>query len=78
MTFKPAHKEDDPSKLPGQIRNEITLGDYIKQKTSVEKRLEIQKKKMTFDDWWNDRKLQFDLTMKLKFFDCWDTAQENK
>ena len=26
---KPAHKQDDPAKAPGQVVNDITLGDYI-------------------------------------------------
>lgn len=49
---KPAHKQDDPRKMPGQIKNDVTLGDYIERKSkSMEKRLEIQKKKLTFEEW---------------------------
>lgn len=29
---KPAHKQDDPAKSPGQIVNDITLGDYLARK----------------------------------------------
>lgn len=53
---KPAHKQDDPSKAPGQIVNDLTdhpaarpfnehiLADYINRKYS-------EQKKMTFDEW---------------------------
>ena len=79
---KPAHKQDDPSKKPGQIKNDVTLGDYIERKTdnmnskSVQKRLEIQKKKLTFDEWWNkynDDSLCF---QSAKY--AWRAGQENK
>lgn len=71
---KPAHKQDDPSKYPGQfrnaigqerqelertgqIKNDVTLGDYIERKSkSMEKRIGIQSaapKKLTFDEWYN-------------------------
>jgi hypothetical protein len=75
---KPAHKQDDPTKYPGQIKNEVTLGDYIERKTSVEKRLEIQKKKLTFDEWYAQRGWDYGLTIKHRMMDLWDAAQENK
>jgi hypothetical protein len=36
MTFKPAHK--DTVNPPGQIRNELTLGDYIDRKTMEDRK----------------------------------------
>lgn len=77
---KPAHKQDDPSKKPGQIKNDVTLGDYIERKSkSMEKRIGIQSaapKKLTFDEWWNkynDDSLCF---QSAKY--AWRAGQENK
>ncbi len=54
MTFKPAHKQDDPAKKPGQLHfdrhpylkyntTDQTLADYIARKESFNK--------LTFKDW---------------------------
>lgn len=77
---KPAHKQDDPNKMPGQIKNDVTLGDYIERKSkSMEKRIGIQSaspKKLTFDEW-------FDASGYSEYSRsicqaAWNTAQENK
>lgn len=68
MTFKPAHKEDDPAKKPGQIvtspvaavtRGESvtidkTLTDYIARKRRQDAFDTVaQEKKLTFDEWYS-------------------------
>lgn len=49
MTFKPAHKQDDPAHMPGQIRNDVsqdvTLSDYIERKTRHDAFNEVNKEK---------------------------------
>lgn len=47
--------ELDTVNPPGQVRNDRTLGEYLSHKTeskSVQKRLAIQMKKLTFNEWW--------------------------
>jgi hypothetical protein len=64
----PAHKQVDPDKLPGQIRNETTLGQYIARKTDAP-----VKKKLTFEEW-------FELSGYGNKDVCrhtWKAAQEN-
>ena len=78
MTFKPAHKQDNPEHAPGQIRNEITLGDYIANKSRHEAFSEV-KRKLTFDAWW---KLMPDdggdiSRFEEEFRNCWNASKEN-
>lgn len=71
MIKTPFHKQTDPAKQAGQVKNDITLGDYLENKYPEE-----MKKKMTFDEWWNINQPttnQYDC-----FMECWDAAQENK
>lgn len=66
-SFKPAHKEDDPDKKPGQIvfRPETpppghgftdqTLADYIARKRRADAfDIVAAEKKMTFEEWWKE------------------------
>ena len=84
---KPAHKQDDPSKKPGQIKNDVTLGDYIERKSkSMEKRIGIQSAdpkngfwKLTFDEWWNSNESKPFWDVDGQFaYGIWKAAQENK
>jgi hypothetical protein len=80
MTFQPAHK--DTKNPPGQIRNEITLQDYMERKNYVsksqQKRIDIQKK-LTFEEYMKigDRHMYFAYTIE-DMQACWEAAQENK
>jgi hypothetical protein len=77
MTSVLAHKQTDPAKKPGQIKNDITLGDYIERKEKA------YTPKMTFNKWWRQNykawldyddysNLQDDLAKAV-----WKAAQEN-
>ena len=88
MTFKPAHKQDNPAHKPGQLTfdrypylkqsqvpavSETTLAHYIARKQDP-------KPHLTFDDWW---KLMPDDGGDISRFEeefkaCWNAAQENK
>lgn len=64
--MNPAHKHVGPNG-PGQIKNDITLSDYIERKqnsfdrypymkhSTAEPISETPKKKLTFDEWWNEK-----------------------
>lgn len=72
---KPAHKQDDPKKAPGQIVNtgwEKTLGDYVKRKEEIYG----VKKKMTFDEWYSLVGFLYKGNQH-ELRKVWDTAQEN-
>jgi len=78
MTFKPAHKEDRPEHMPGQIRNDVSLGDYIARKQRQDAFDAVAaEKKMSFNTWWElnykNLSMQYD-----DFAFCWDAAQKNK
>lgn len=75
--FKPAHKDTDNP--PGQIRNDVTLSDYIdrKERTYNPQDLTVVKKKLTFDEWYKSKGLDFDLSYKAVLMDCWDASREN-
>lgn len=82
---KPAHKQDDPAKSPGQIVNDITLGDYITRKNyheafdKVAEEKGLKKNKLKFDDWWDEHKWDnpcFRLTREEGFV-IWKAAQDN-
>ena len=83
MVYKPAHKQDDPAKRPGQIRTEISLRDYYQRKgyvndnTSTNSEPVFRPKKLSFDEWYLQQGLQYDLSVKAKMMDCWKIAQEN-
>lgn len=69
MMHTPAHKSGTAAQ---------TLSDYIKDVVESEKKLE--KKKLTFNEWWilNSHKIEDELTrgfVNAKFI--WDAAQEN-
>lgn len=71
MMRVPFHKQTDPAKQAGQIKNEVTLGDYLEKKYPEE-----MKKKLTFDEWWhqnNDDSLCYNCAKH-----TWQAAQENK
>ena len=88
---KPAHKQDDPAKAPGQVVNDITLGDYITRKNyheafdRVAEENGLKKKKLTFDEWysqsgWAARKkpLMLDVeSLNRIMSSVWKAAQEN-
>lgn len=77
---KPAHKQDDPAKAPGQLVNaewDKTLKDYLKRKEL------ISPTKLTFDQWWGKHMAwQFPEAhleeRSQQFLACWIAAQENK
>jgi len=59
---KPAHKQDDAAKAPGQVVNDITLGDYITRKNyheafdKVSEEVGLKRppeKKLTFEEWFS-------------------------
>ncbi len=67
MTFKPAHKDS----TAGQIRNDITLADYIKRKEPLNK--------LTFEEWLRQSSfIEPDAGTYSWLKDCWQAAQENK
>ena len=90
---KPAHKQDDPAKFPGQIKwdcldttlddsrsSEKTLNDYIKRK---EKQYDVgtsKTPKLTFEEWWTELGLCDDGDSVLYTYTlmAWKAAQENK
>ena len=86
----PAHKQTDPAKKPGQIKNDIvvvkatperpkdvTLGDYIERKSSAAH-------SMTFDEWYAENKtsattglIVSGMTFEEWLFSAWNAAKEN-
>ena len=77
MFHKPAHKQIGPNG-PGQVVNDITLGDYLERKYPEE-----TKKKLTFEEWWNEvvytgrpRRLEFNASEEAARL-IWKAAQEN-
>lgn len=91
MTFKPAHKEDHPTKAPGQIVNPLspghgftdqTLTDYIARKRRQDAFDTVAaEKKMTFEEWYESyvgipvQREPGDISLIRA---CWKAAQENK
>jgi len=74
--MKPAHKHVGPNG-PGQIINDITLGDYLERKYPEE-----TKKKLTFDEWWDSGRLSKDnphkpISAEWWALEGWKAAQEN-
>ena len=86
MTFKkPAHKETDPMHTPGQIKNDITLADYIERKTKHDAFEQVaQEKKLTFDEYYRQTKQELGRLAMRKdggramYYHVWKAAQENK
>lgn len=78
MTFKPAHK--DTVNTPGQVVNEVTLGDYIARKQRNEAFNQVKKEnKLTFKQWLKKSSyVEPDETTYCWLEDCWNAAQENK
>ena len=88
---KPAHKQDDPAKAPGQVINEVALGDYIHRKNyhdafdKVAEEMGLKKKKMTWGQWYfeyckeHPELLQNSnaVNIVLALQHCWKVAQEN-
>lgn len=79
MTFKPAHKEDDPAKAPGQIRNDVTLADYVQHKMELTPVNQVASylPKMTFDEWYM-KHFTWNESIRAVAKVIWDAAQENK
>lgn len=93
MTFKPAHKHIGDAGNPGQIINDVTLGDYIARKTryealnaiALEKEAAASKTKLTFEEWWdevvfdgNTRGYHWGHIPRESLHLVWKAAQENK
>ena len=62
--MKPTHKHVGPNG-PGQIKNDVTISDYIERKQNSFDRYPYMKhstaepisetpKKLSFDEWWNE------------------------
>jgi hypothetical protein len=81
---KPAHKQDDPAKYPGQIKNEITLDDYYTRKGYVSSDSMEVKKKLSFEEWYRQNRVRLSHLPRLKdggrnyAIEIWNAAQENK
>lgn len=80
MIKTPFHKQTDPAKQAGQVKNEITLGNYLENKYPEE-----MKKKMTFEEWYKKRYNDIEWMSKdlaiahyTSMKKCWEAAQENK
>ena len=74
----PAHKQTDPDKKPGQIKNDVVLSDYIERVLKEETPV----KKLTFEKWWNTIDWQCPdwrccAIEKREAFLIWKAAQEN-
>ena len=92
MFHKPAHKQIG-SISPGQIKNDITLSDYIERKqnsfnrypymkhSTAEPILETPKKKLTFEEWWKKQMPMYEDKPFEYMVDAaeaaWKAAQEN-
>jgi len=77
MIHTQPHKQTDPMKKPGQIKNDITLADYIQRKT--EDRTFPGKKKLTFKEW-TDNPMNWSWNSAIQYEDLlalWHGAQEN-
>lgn len=73
MTFQPAHK--DTNNPPGQIKNEITLTDYIQRVIEQE----TPKKKLSFDEWFYRYNKEYGLPPAQVVAEAaWKAGQENK
>ena len=74
-TFTPAHKQTNPEHAPGQQRMEITLADYIHNKTKPDALCAVtQEKKLTFDEWWDGERMCSSYRIAQE---AWEAAQEN-
>jgi hypothetical protein len=71
---KPAHKQDDPAKAPGQVVNDIKLADYYNRKRQLYEQLE-KKPKMTFQEWWKQDSSHIDMYKTAQA--AWKAGQEN-
>lgn len=79
--------ELDTVNPPGQIRNDITLGDYVARKQEF---MREEAKKLSFEEWFNTLKPEFYqkyhrfngddfyVDWKCWFLEVWETAQRNK
>lgn len=69
---------------PGQIVNDVTLGDYITRKQQQVAFEDVaQEKKLTFDEWWSQyapRHFSIDEANSVKVYykHGWEIGQENK
>lgn len=69
---------------PGQIVNDVTLGDYIARKQQqIAFEDVLQEKKLTFDEWWSQyapRHFSIDEANSVKVYykHGWEIGQENK
>ena len=74
MTFKPAHKQDDPSHKPGQYG--FDRYPYLKS-GSID--IPPVQHKLTFDEWLHQSSfVETDAGTYQWLKDCWHAAQENK
>ena len=87
--MNPSYKHVGPNG-PGQIKNHITISDYIERKqnsfdrypylkhSTAEPISETPKKKLTFDEWWDMHGDKFPLAYpKASANLLWNAAQEN-
>lgn len=82
MTFKPAHKQDNPALKPGQTVYGFDRYPYLKQQDTFSE----DKRKLTFDEWFDEyypsserpdeTDAQFGYLKMCR--DAWNAAQENK
>lgn len=85
--MNPSHKHVGP-KGPGQIKNDITISDYIERKQNSFDRYPYMKhstaepqetvKKLSFDEWWDLHGDKFPFAYpKASAQLLWDQAQKN-
>ena len=64
----------EPHHVGGRTDTPLTLGDYIKRKEAA---INKESKKMTFEEWYQQRMIDFDGNHPSAFI-VWQAAQENK
>lgn len=66
--------ELDTVNPPGQIRNDITLGDYVARKQEY---MREEAKKLSFEEWYKQRLIDFNGEHPSAQI-VWEAAQRNK